>query len=78
MHHYTWQWSYTVEALAILLGLFLVLSLVLLILSALSQHREHQTGRVIHMSERDIDLERMSKQGLERARSRQYHIKGRE
>lgn len=84
MHHYVWQWSPTVLALVILLGTFLVLSLLLLILPALFfNRRKQQARRRLRVPDgslgyRDIELERMSKRGLERARSRQYHIKGRE
>lgn len=77
MHHYTWQWSPTVETLLILLGVFLLCSVALLLSTYLSNRQRH-TRRVIHTPRGKVELKRMSKRGLERARSRQYHIKGRE
>lgn len=83
MHHYVWHWTYTVEALVVLLGIFFLVSVALLLASALSNRRQRHTRRSVRvpygsLGYRDIELERMSKRGLERARSRQYHIKGRE
>ena len=76
-HHYVWHWTYTVEALVVVLALFLLCSVALLISSSISNRRRH-TRRVVHTPHGDVDLNRMSMRGIERARSRQYHVKGRE
>ena len=77
MSHYVWHWTYTVEALVVVLALFLICSVALLLSTSLSNRRRH-TRRVIHTDERDIELEKMSMRGIERARTRQYHVRGRE
>ena len=78
MQHYVWHWSYTVEALVVVLALFFLCSLALLWSTSLSNRRQRQTSRIVHTPRGKVDLKRMSMRGLERARTRQYHVKGRE
>jgi hypothetical protein len=83
MYHFQWQWSYTIYAAVFLLSLFVLAGVLLLRRAFSSRLRLRHTPTSIstrygYIPWWDVKTRRMFAVGKERARNREYFIKGRE